>query len=228
MSARPQKRGLAMASLVLGVLSIPSLACLGLGAVAAIVMGIVALMKASSAPHEYGGKGLAIGGIVCGVVSFLMIPVIGIVAAIAIPSLLRARVSANEASAIADVRVVVSAQAAYASSNRGLHDNLACLAAPAGCIPGYQGAAFLPPEVAATGPRRGYRFTLHLGPPASSEGPVSPSSVGSYAYVAVPLNVGQTGVRSFCGDSTGRICATVAGEPQVLDGVCAPDCPDLR
>src|SRR5207244_1018098 len=38
---------------------------------------------------------------------------IGAMAAIAIPSLLRARVSANEAAAIGDTRTIISAEAAY-------------------------------------------------------------------------------------------------------------------
>src|SRR6185503_18832317 len=45
--------------------------------------------------------------VVAAVVLLLVVPVIGIVAAIAIPSLLRARVAANEASAIGNVRTVI-------------------------------------------------------------------------------------------------------------------------
>ena len=228
MSAPQQKRGLAMASLVVGVLSIPSLGCLGLGALAGIVLGVLALMKAKGSPEEYGGKGLAIGGIVCSVLSLLLIPVIGIVAAIAIPSLLRARVSANEAAAIGDVRTVISAEAAYSSANGGFHDSLSCLGAPSGCIPNYKGPVFLSSEMAAAAPRHGYRFRLQLGPAAQAEGPVSPTSAEVFAYLAVPVNPGQTGVRSFCGDSTGRVCSTIGAEPAIVDGVCAPDCTDLR
>src|SRR6266540_1950896 len=43
----------------------------------------------------------------------IVVAIIGIIAAIAIPSLLRARVSANEAAAIGDTRTVISAEAAY-------------------------------------------------------------------------------------------------------------------
>ena len=42
----------------------------------------------------------------------IVVAIIGILAAIAIPSLLRARVSANEAATIGDIRTVISAQAA--------------------------------------------------------------------------------------------------------------------
>ncbi|HXY38472.1 MAG TPA: prepilin-type N-terminal cleavage/methylation domain-containing protein, partial [Vicinamibacteria bacterium] len=46
----------------------------------------------------------------------IVVAIIGIIAAIAIPSLLRARISANEAATIGDTRTVISAQAAYQSA----------------------------------------------------------------------------------------------------------------
>jgi hypothetical protein len=46
----------------------------------------------------------------------------------------------------------------------------------------------------------------------------------SYAYVAVPDKKGTTGVRAFCGDSSGRICVRVDGlMPEDLAGACPPD-----
>ena len=42
----------------------------------------------------------------------IVVAIIGIIAAIAIPSLLRARVSSNEAAAVGDIRTVISAEAA--------------------------------------------------------------------------------------------------------------------
>ena len=86
--------GLAIASLVLGVLSLFTLGCLGIGALAGITLGIVALVKAGRSPQEYGGKGMAIGGIICSGLALLLLP-LAIIAAIAIPSLMRARVSAS-------------------------------------------------------------------------------------------------------------------------------------
>jgi type II secretory pathway pseudopilin PulG len=190
----------------------------------AIVCGILALVKAKKEPAVYGGKGMAIGGIVTGGLSFLLLPFIGIIAAIAIPSLLRARVSANEAATIGDVRTVISAQAAYTTVNGGYYDTLECLGAPGNCIPDYSGPTFLDPTLASGIPKNGYRRTLYLGEAADLAGaaqPISPSSVRSYAYVAVPLQRGQTGVRAFCGDVNGVVCATADGsEPEVADGQC--------
>ena len=46
----------------------------------------------------------------------MVVAIIGIIAAIAIPSLLRARMSGNEASAIGSMRAIASAQAVYSSA----------------------------------------------------------------------------------------------------------------
>ena len=48
-----------------------------------------------------------------------MVAIIGIIAAIAVPGLLRARMSGNEASAIGSLRAINSAQATYSSSCAG-------------------------------------------------------------------------------------------------------------
>jgi hypothetical protein len=224
---------MAITSLVLGVLGLPTLGCLGVGALLSIVLGIVALSRASREPEVYGGKGLAIGGIVASALSLLVaIPLGGIVAAIAIPSLLRARVSANEAQAIGDVRTVISAEAAYQSANSGYYGPLECLPKPGECIPGYGGPTFLDPALATSAVKSGYRRTFYPGPAASmgasgTEPP--PRSIEGFAFVAVPEKPGATGVRSFCGDHSGRVCAVRSGSIDASGGECPPPvtCPDL-
>ncbi len=49
----------------------------------------------------------------------IVVAIIGIIAAIAIPNLLRARISANEAAGSGDTRSVLSAEATYGASNSG-------------------------------------------------------------------------------------------------------------
>ena len=46
----------------------------------------------------------------------IVVAIIGIIAAIAVPGLLRARMSGNEASAIGSLRAISSAQSVYAAS----------------------------------------------------------------------------------------------------------------
>ena len=81
----PVKTGLAVTTLVLGIVSL--FVCLLLGIVA-IITGIIAINRASSAPHLHGGRGMAIAGLVCGSVSLLLTPVC---VSILLPSLSRAR-----------------------------------------------------------------------------------------------------------------------------------------
>lgn len=228
------RRGMAIASLVIGVLSIPTVGGLLIGALLGIILGIVALVRANRAPHVYGGKGLAVAGIATSAFSLLFIPFLGIIAAIAIPSFLRARVAANESAAIGDIRTVIAAEAAYQSVSGGFFGPPECLADPAKCLPEYSGQQLLDPGLASLGPKNAYRRTFHAGTPASAASalPGAPFATGrlmGFAYVAVPEVPGKTGVRGFCGDATGRICYTTDGTaPGVENGSCATDCTDLQ
>ena len=227
----PQPRtGLALWSLILGVLGLPTIGCLGVGAIAGIVLAIMALSKINKNPAEYGGKGMAIAGLVTNILSLTIAPfVLGIVAAIAIPGLLRARVSANESGALGDIRTVLSAEAVYASQNGGYYDTPECLAAPANCIPGYAGPPLLDAGVVTNGEKSGYRRTFHLGSPAPGGDGTSPTRVSSFAITAAPAVPNRTGVRAFCADSTGRICQTMDGsEPVVEDGRCPDSCQTMN
>ena len=151
------------------------------------------------------------------------------------PSLLRARVSANESPAIGDIRTVISAQEAYRAANGGYFDgNLECLARPsAGCVPGYpaDGPLFLDPVLAGRQPKSGYQRRFEPGRMMAVDPAISSqTSVTRYAYVAVPVAPGQTGVRSFCGDASGIICfrpdgadiPTLGGECPAASGGCTP------
>jgi hypothetical protein len=108
--AGKQKSGLAIASLVLGLLGCFFTSPIGL------ILGIVAMVKANRHPAEYGGKGLAIAGIVLNGLGILFLPVI---MAIAIPNLLAARRAANEGSAILTVRTLADAEQKYMASTYG-------------------------------------------------------------------------------------------------------------
>jgi type IV pilus assembly protein PilA len=163
----------------------------------------------------------------------IVVAIIGIIAAIAIPSLLRARVSANESATIGDIRTLISSQAAYSSTNGGFYDSkLSCLVAPSTCIPSYPSNAptFLDSQLASQQAKSGYnRSFLGASPPQIIPVFSSGSSVSVYSYDATPVNVGQTGVRGFAADSSGRICYTNNGAPVgTTGGQLPPNCQDLR
>ena len=134
-----------------------------------------------------------------------------------------------ESQILGDIRTVLSAQDAYKSANGGNYGTLECLSKPSACVPGYPEAAptFLDSAMASGQPRSGYERHFIAGRPAGKG--LSPSSMKSYAYVAVPIEPGESGVRAFCGDPAGGICFTVNGQmPQVRDGRCVTDVQDPK
>src|SRR5436190_17478552 len=95
----------------------------------------------------------------------IVVAIIGIIAAIAIPSLLRARVSANEAGTIGDIRSVISAQAAFQSAANGWYAPITCLSTPSGCIASYPANAptFADPTIVGKVPKSGYNRSFSPG-----------------------------------------------------------------
>jgi type IV pilus assembly protein PilA len=147
----------------------------------------------------------------------IVVAIIGIIAAIAIPSLLRARVSANESATVGDIRTLISAQATYNSANGGWYDSaLTCLNGPMGCIPAYptNSPTFLDSQLASLQAKSGYSrsFAGGTAPGTINTSVNSASSVTSYVYWATPVSGGQTGVRGFAGDSSGALCFNTTGD----------------
>src|SRR5712691_6166373 len=89
----------------------------------------------------------------------IVVAIIGIIAAIAVPGLLRARMSGNEASAIGSLRAINSAESTYSSScgSNGYAVTLNDLSkAPAGSNQG-----FISPDLATNGvTKSGYLVTV--------------------------------------------------------------------
>jgi prepilin-type N-terminal cleavage/methylation domain-containing protein len=152
----------------------------------------------------------------------IVVSIIGIIAAIAIPALLRARVSANEAATVGDIRAVISGESTYASANENFYGHLTCLSQPSdpACIPGYGAMAptFLDPTIAQdTLVKSGYSRTASYSA-ATGNG----ADVERFCYLAQPLISGRTGVRSFGGDDAG-----VLGGTQGTVNCCAGAGPSL-
>jgi hypothetical protein len=153
------------------------------------------------------GTAIVVLAIVMPLLMLLIIP------AIAIPSLLRARLSANESATVGDIRTVISAEATYQATTGG-YGTLECLGAPETCSAQMGASPLLSAELASGAPLRGYQRTFHPGP-------VGPQGMYGFAYVAVPVVPGRTGIRGFCGDARGIICQTSDGTPPaVVDGTC--------
>ena len=134
----------------------------------------------------------------------IVVAIIGILAAIAVPGLLRARMSGNEASAIATLRALNSAQVAYslAAAKGGFATQFATLALS--CPGGTAGFVF--PDMSADPTvKSSYTFTLA---PAAVSVPGSPDCNGtatrtSYYSTGLPLMGG--GFRTFASSASGTI-----------------------
>jgi len=148
----------------------------------------------------------------------IVIAIIGIIAAIAIPSLLRARVAANEARVIGDTRSLLSASVTYASSNCGLFAaSLECMTQGGICIPNYPSGApvFLGRDLGRATPylRGGYiRDYLTIASGANVDSTrCDPASLSDFCYLSVPSNLGLSGVRAYSGVPAGTIYFSQAG-----------------
>ncbi len=132
----------------------------------------------------------------------IVVAIILIIAAIAIPNLLRARIAANESSAVASVRTLNTAQISYNSAypTVGFAGSLAVLSGTACAPPTSAGACLIDTQL-SSGTKSGYSFALSgvTGTPAST-----------YQAIASPLTPNQTGVRYFCSfaDAVIRYSAT--------------------
>jgi hypothetical protein len=115
---QPQTRkGLAVASLVLGIISIPTLGLLGVGAITALVLGVIALKRIKKEPAIYGSKGMATAGIITSAVSLLLIAGFGMVAAIIAPRVIQGLEGRRETAALESLITIHTKEVQFSVMN---------------------------------------------------------------------------------------------------------------
>jgi type IV pilus assembly protein PilA len=123
----------------------------------------------------------------------IVVAIILIIAAIAIPNLLGARIQANEASAVATLRTLNTAQQNYQMAYGTYADNLAKLGgnpmAPTPANSGLVDWVLGCPNQPC--PKSGFQFSI--------VNPVGAPTVTAYDLIATPVDT-STGRRSFCSD----------------------------
>ena len=155
----------------------------------------------------------------------LVVAMIGVISAIAIPSLLRSKMAANEAASIAGLRAINSAQSTYSASCAfGFYaPGLSVLGtAPA------NGTAFISPDlgVADTVARTGYEFTIGsttgVAPaaPATCNGVAAGAALQAYWATATPVPGG--GNRAFGTNVTGTVFQALQQTPLAMTDRAAP------
>ena len=134
----------------------------------------------------------------------IVVAIILIIAAIAIPNLLKARISANESSAVGSVRTLNTASVQYAAQcpANGFPANLVAIGPGAGDCAG----AGIIDNVLVLGTKSGYTFKYAAGAGAPTT---------TYTITATPITVGVTGQRGFFSDQTGVIRYDPAGAAKV-------------
>jgi len=153
----------------------------------------------------------------------IVVAIIGIIAAIAVPGLLRARMSGNEASAIGSLRAINSAESTFSSScgANGYAQDLADLAKP----PTGSTAGFISPDLSANGVSKS-GYVVNLAKDTSAATITTPSktcngstnaAVSAYFAEAHPVTVGSTGQRSFGTDTRGTIFFKTNGAALATD-----------
>jgi prepilin-type N-terminal cleavage/methylation domain-containing protein len=151
----------------------------------------------------------------------IVVAIILVIAAIAVPSFIRSRMAANEASAVGSLRNISTAEVTYSSTYPGVgfapdlntlgpggtaggtanSANAQMLDSVLGCAAGVGTASCL---------KSGYNFNITAG---------AGVPLGSYSVNANPVTLGQTGLRYFYSDGSGLIryntaaIATVADQP---------------
>jgi type IV pilus assembly protein PilA len=163
----------------------------------------------------------------------IVVAIIGIIAAIAVPGLLRARMSGNETSAIGGMRAINTAQVNYSSAcgAGGYAADLTVLATgPAGDLAN----PFLSPDMTSstTPTKSGFIYGMGIGTGApyttnDCNGAVAANT--AYYASAWPATLGSTGSRSFASNQAGAIwqdanpaALTAPVEPFAAAGFVSP------
>lgn len=110
-AAPPKTSGMAIASLVLGILGLCSA---GITSLIGLILGIVALVKIRKSSGQLGGQGLAIAGVCVSGLFLLMLP---IQLAILLPAVVRARGAAETVHCVSNVKQIALAIRIYASDH---------------------------------------------------------------------------------------------------------------
>ncbi|MGH9198719.1 MAG: prepilin-type N-terminal cleavage/methylation domain-containing protein [Acidimicrobiia bacterium] len=144
----------------------------------------------------------------------IVVAIIGIIAAIAVPGLLRARMSGNESSAIGGLRAINSAQMAYSSACG--NGNFTSILTTLGVPPPGGGQAFLSPDLTQSpAPQKsGYAYNMNAGTGSPSGNDCNGTATStSYYASAVPLTIGRTGNKAFATNPEQSIWQDATGAP---------------
>jgi type IV pilus assembly protein PilA len=153
----------------------------------------------------------------------VVVAIILIIVAIALPNLLKARMSANEASAAENLRAITTAAVVYNSTwDNGFPPSFASLGGPGGNSSTCDFAQLVDTTLTnAPNQKSGYQYAYTVfGSPAIAAPNCSAPGYYQYVVSAAPLTIGFTGNRSFCSDEPGVIHFDTSGAPAATPAAC--------
>ena len=141
----------------------------------------------------------------------IVVAIILIIAAIAIPNLLHAKIAANQAAAVENIRTLTSASIVYSSTyGNGFPDSLATMGGP---LPASCSGAVLIDEILSNAPheKSGYTYDyVPEGNPLPANG-TCPQGYNQFLITAIPSQFGTTGQLSYCADEPAVIRFDLTG-----------------
>ena len=135
----------------------------------------------------------------------IVVTIILIISAIAIPNLMKSKMSANETAAIGALKALTESAVMYSNSYGGFPHSISNLGPSGGGPNSSSTAADLIDSGLATGIKSGYKFTFTVVATDAA------GNVVNYAITAVPVTPGSTGQRSFYTDESGTIRVSPSG-----------------
>jgi type IV pilus assembly protein PilA len=206
-SGPQQSSGKATASLVCGILFF----LWPFTAIAAVVLGHIALSEIKKSAGRLAGHGMALAGLILGYVGVAMVPFILIIAAIAIPNLLRSKMAANEATAVGTLRRYNTAMVTYSAEcpQIGYPKDLRSLGPGQSQTDKCAHADLLDAQLVTALPTK-YGYHFFYTPQVDADG-----LVAKYVLTADPITPGSSGVRHFFTDESGVIRYSVNGGADV-------------
>ncbi|MFZ0333894.1 MAG: prepilin-type N-terminal cleavage/methylation domain-containing protein [Candidatus Acidiferrales bacterium] len=151
----------------------------------------------------------------------IVVAIILIIAAIAIPDLLRSKMTANEASAAESIHAILIASSIYYTTyDNGYPANLAIMGPSA--IATCNQAGLIDPLL-ANAPNQKSGYTIgYMGQNGTVAAPNGCGTAGYEGFVAtaVPITVGVTGARSFCSSEDGVLHVDPQGNAIASSAAC--------
>lgn len=139
----------------------------------------------------------------------IVVTIILIIAAIAIPSLVKSKIQANETSAVGSLKALNESVLLYSNSYGSFPHVLSDMGPTSGGTAPTSTSADLIDAVLSGGIKSGYRFVYAAGATDPA------GNVLSYTITATPVAVGSTGQRSFFTDQSGTIRTSFSGTADV-------------